>query len=555
MVFEISLSNLGTYNQITYVVIRIYVRSLPSDFERWNLTGWTWDHILPLYRGMETFIDTAWDDILATLLKRGGSNSSDRPKYSWRGNAGPVVTVPSGPRVDAVAPLFVESAIANGIPRAANGFNHPDSAKRIGAGFYEFNIRNGIRGSIAEAFLGERSKHPPNLEIRTGVTVTRVLMHSLNRAAGVEYVDGEEGAIHRFMLNTSDQNAEVILASGAIMTPQLLANSGIGENGTVADLPGVGKNLQDHPVVAMTFSISPELAEAATSIYTVADEMEDYFVAVAELERNRLLFGAENASALLSLERITSRLGTISTAGFSAGAFLKSPWADTANDKAAPDIQLTVFPRVIEPHVTSHQKNEDKTVTRSSAMLVTIALLQPEGRYQVYPANYEAAALFWDSIPPISSPVMPLTDNVLYPLPTIKLPVNCTEYLTDRDVLRLAWGVEQVRSILSTPPLSTKTGHELYPGSHITGTLLNDHVRQHNLPNSHWVGSTKMGADHDPLAVVDEKLRVRGGVTGLRIVDSGVFPYAPNGNTHSTVCVVASRAADMIVQGRSEEDT
>ncbi len=533
--------------------LRIYIRALPSDFERWNLTGWTWDNVLPLYRELETFIETAWGDTLASSPKQtsNATFSSGQPKYSWRGYSGPVVTVPAGPIVDAVAPLFVESAIASGIPRAASGFNHPDSAKRIGAGLYEFNIRNGVRGSIVESLLGDGSNPPPNLEIRTGVTVTRVLFHSTKRAAGVEYVDGETGAIHQFMLDTSDRNAEVILAAGSIMTPQLLTNSGIGENGTVADIPGVGKNLQDHPVMAMTFSISPELAEAATSIYTVADEMEDYFVAVAELERNRVQYGNDNTSALLSLEPIKSRLGTMATAGFSAGAFLKSPWADTAEDKAAPDIQLTVFPRVIEPHVTSHEKLHDKTVTRSSAMLVTVALLQPEGRYQVYPGKYEAEALVRDSNPPVT-PAMPTTDKNLYPLPSIKLPVNCTEYLTDRDVMRLAWGMEQARSILSTPPLSTEIGDELYPGSPITKTVLNDHVRQNNLPNSHWVGSTKMGADDDPLAVVDEELRVRGGVKGLRIVDSGVFPFAPNGNTHGIVCVVASRAADLIFQGRKE---
>ena len=69
------------------------------------------------------------------------------------------------------------------------------------------------------------------------------------------------------------------------------------------------------------------------------------------------------------------------------------------------------------------------------------------------------------------------------------------------------------------------------------------------MPNSHWSGSTAMGNDDDPMAVLDERLRVRK-VRGLRVVDSGAIPTVPNGNTHSTVCAVASRAADFILEDR-----
>ena len=82
------------------------------------------------------------------------------------------------------------------------------------------------------------------------------------------------------------------------------------------------------------------------------------------------------------------------------------------------------------------------------------------------------------------------------------------------------------------------------------GQDLEKYVRHNHLPNSHWVGSTKMGPDHDQMAVLDESLRVRG-VDSLRVVDAGAIPTVPNGNTHSTVCVMADRAVDFMVSERS----
>ena len=118
---------------------------------------------------------------------------------------------------------------------------------------------------------------------------------------------------------------------------------------------------------------------------------------------------------------------------------------------------------------------------------------------------------------------------------------------------RLAWGMDEVRNIVGHAPLVSVTGEELMPGPQVTGYTLEQHVRLHHLPNSHWVGSAKMGKDEDPLAVVNEKLQVRG-VNGLRIVDASIMPNIPNGNTHSTICVIASIAADIIHKDRIEKN-
>jgi choline dehydrogenase len=116
-------------------------------------------------------------------------------------------------------------------------------------------------------------------------------------------------------------------------------------------------------------------------------------------------------------------------------------------------------------------------------------------------------------------------------------------YLSDRDVRRLAWGIRALRKIQLTPPLSLHTGPEVYPA---TDDLV-DYVRQNHLTNSHWCKSTPLGS-----AMVDARLRV---APSLRIVDAGVLPMVPNGNIHSTVCVVARRAATLILDDRQQDET
>ena len=200
-------------------------------------------------------------------------------------------------------------------------------------------------------------------------------------------------------------NSEIILACGAILTPQLLANSGIYEGGTVSDLPGVGKNLQDHPAVGLAFELSSEIAEQANSVYTVASEMEDYFSSV-EMLKNMVI--SERIS-VENLKSAFSKMGAFASPGFAAGAFLTSPWANSS----IPDIQLTVFPRVEEPHIL--RKELETGVLPRSSMLVTIALLDPEARYDVVP--YQDGA----TIDPSRVIIKPEDDDPFYRLvPTSK---------------------------------------------------------------------------------------------------------------------------------------
>lgn len=575
----------------------VYIRSLSTDWDEWNITGWDFKtHILPEYIQLERILST-----------------NNTVHGAERGSNGPIVTVSSAIlQRDAIAPLFLQSAIHAGFAFRRTGFNGDDKHHgRIGVGYYEFNIRHGIRDSVAQAFLGTQQGFPRNLFIETGVTVTRILLapkqtddssasSKFPRAVGVEYVrtSGTSSPITsadrvgQFLLR-NDNIGEVILAMGAILTPQILTNSGIGDllqpatdddatsavntNSRVSPaiqvyLPGVGKNLRDHPVVTMGFEIDAEIAlmGGASSIYTIGSDMDEYFWSALELNRidqqqQEALVNTKNNWSTFPIDPVsadlTQQLGTIGTAGFSAGGFLRSPFADK-NDPS-PDIQLTVFPRHMEPHVTRQTQQETRDnlwLLRNKAMLVTVALMKPQAGFEIQPSRSPIPlVVFADSD---NNNQADLDDRgedetlkrvLSYKLPEIDLPAGKEQYLTELDVKRLAWGMEQVRRIQATSPLANHTGPEIYPGVHVRGEDLMGYVRDKSLPNSHWAGTCKMGsvANNDAMAVVDERLCVHN-VQSLRIVDASVLPGLPNGNIHSTVCVVASRAATLIAEDRNK---
>lgn len=516
----------------------IYVRCLPEDIQNWNLSGWTWDTVQKHYYDLETYKDWRTPNIY----------KNETSQASWRGKSGPVVTTPSGLAMDSIAPLFLKSTLARGWPLASRGFNDP--SRRVGASYYDFNIHDGIRHSIAEALLGEWNAQKSslnNLDIAAGATAQKVLFDSsgqIQTATGVKYIDFSGRVQHAYL---RDSRGEVILAAGSILTPQLLSNSGIFEGGKISNLSGVGKNLHDHPVVNMVFELDPEIIKEAPSIYTAGSDLEKYLAAVEELRQARY-----NDTGDKSINDIIQSLGTFATSGFSAGAFLKSPWV---KDKV-PDIQITVFPRLQEPHVLQNFKQNIPLAKKflnmriqSTCMLVTVALLKPEARYEVVPNVTNSSQSHGNlEIKPLSAS----EEHNFFNLPSIALPVGKASYLTEHDVRRIAWGMEEVRAIFGMSPISQSIIDEIYPGEKVTDELLLDHVKANRLTNSHWVGTAKMGRTDDPLAVVDEKLRVYG-VSGLRVVDASVIPHIPNGNTHSTVSVVASLATDFILERRMKK--
>ena len=219
----------------------IYLRGNPHDYDHWQSLGnpgWSYQDVLPYFKKSE---------------------HSSRGASEFHGVDGELsVTDPIAPAV--VSQRFVDAAVALGYDYNpdANGM------QQEGAGLYQWTIKDGKRHSAAAAFLVPILQRP-NLTVTTGALVTRLLFEG-SRTIGVEYL--HEGTLHQARVNR-----EVTLSAGAFDSPKLLMLSGIGDAQhlqamgieVVADLPGVGQNLQDHPVVSVAHEATQDLHAASTS--------------------------------------------------------------------------------------------------------------------------------------------------------------------------------------------------------------------------------------------------------------------------------------------------
>jgi len=439
----------------------LYIRGQRADYDRWRqlgCEGWGWDDVAPYFRRSE---------------------NQERGACAIHAVGGPLHV--SDPTMShPVSEAAVEACEALGLPR--RDVNGPEQE---GVGWYQVTIRNGRRCSAAVAFL-----HPamgrPNLRVETNALASRVLFEG-KQAVGVEYVQHGE-------VRTARADAEVILAGGAINSPQLLQLSGVGpaellrEHGiaVVHDLPGVGENLQDHYVVAETF----RLKRGTISINEMARGTR-FLKEVA-----RYLF---------------SRTGLLTLSAAHIAAFCRS-----RPDLAGPDIQFHILPATMD---TNKIVTEQKMVLEMEpGLTIAPCQLRPESRGHV---RIRSAA---PSAPPSIAPNY-LTD-----------PLDC-----EVTVAGLKWG----RRMAAQTPLSDYIAHEISPGPDVqSDEELLAFARERGTTIYHPVGTCPMG--HGAMAVVDPQLRVRG-VEGLRVVDASIMPRLISGNTNAPTIMIAEKACDMIL--------
>ena len=299
----------------------LYVRGQPQDYDRWaqmGNAGWAWDDVLPLFKRSEN-------------NERGADEF-----HSDQGNL-------------SVSDMRIQRPITDAWVAAAQAAGYkfnPDynGADQEGVGFFQLTSKNGRRCSAAVAFLNP-VKSRPNLRIITHAQVEKVVITD-KRATGVQYRD-RSGAVQIL-----DATREVILSGGAINSPQLLMLSGLGEADQLAaqgikihaDLPGVGKNMQDHLQARLVYKCNEP---------TLNDEV-------------RSLFG----QAKIGLKYLTSRSGPMTMAASLATGFLK-----TRDDLATPDIQFHVQPLSAE--------NPGKGADPFSAFTMSVCQLRPESKGEI----------------------------------------------------------------------------------------------------------------------------------------------------------------------------
>jgi choline dehydrogenase len=438
----------------------VYMRGQPADYDHWRQlgnAGWSYDDVLPYFKKAER---------------------NERLHDSFHGADGPL-NVAERPYTNPLSHAFVEAAQQAGLP-----FN-PDfnGALQLGCGLFQVTQKNGRRWSAASAYL-----HPvaarENLTIVTKAQATRVLIEN-GRAVGVEYARGRRR-------HTARAAQEVVLAAGAINSPQLLLLSGIGPAeelrargvSEVHDLPGVGKNLQDHLNVNI----------------------------VQRAKRGSALDGKNRGLAPIgvALEYLFYGTGPGTSNVAEAGAF-----AISALGAATPDIQYHFIPAQVVNHA--------RTPMDGDGVTVHACCLRPQSRGEIRLASTD----------PLQPPVMD------------------PNYLAADYLKVLIAGLRQGRDILAAQAFRPWLGEERLPGPAVQSNAeLEDFIRATAETEYHPVGTCKMGSD--PMAVVDEKLRVRG-IERLRVIDASIMPAIVSGNTNAPVIMIAEKAAEMMLAAAGEK--
>jgi choline dehydrogenase len=437
----------------------LYIRGQAEDFAHWRQlgnVGWSFEDVLPYFKRSEGRI--------------GGAGRADDDLH---GHDGPLAVSDLGDR-NALSEAYIQAAQALGIPR------NDDFSGRVqeGVGYFQVTARRGRRCSAAVAFLRPAMKRP-NLRVVTHALAGRVLFAG-RRATGVSFL--RDGVAH-----TVRATREVILAGGAVNSPQLLMLSGIGPAAhlqgmgveTIHDLPGVGRNLQDH--------FQTRFAYRCRFPITVNDVM---------MSRLKM--------ARMGLQYVLFRNGPLAVSAGQVGLFAK-----TRPDLPTPDIQFH--------YVGFSSDRPTEGLHKYSGFSQSVCQLRPESRGWITLKSTNPAA------PPAIHP----------------------NYLaTELDRRTLVDGLKLGRRIAAQPALQHFIASEDLPGGAVqSDDQLLDYARHYGGTIYHPAGTCKMG--HDALAVVDDQLRVHG-LTGLRVADASIMPTVVSGNTNAACIMIGEKCADLV---------
>jgi choline dehydrogenase len=439
----------------------IYMRGQARDYDQWRQMGnpgWSWDEVLPYFKRHED----QWalePSAFEGLHERGGEWRVEQPRIRWE-----------------ILDAFREAAAEAGIPKI-DDFNRGDND---GCGYFHVNQRAGVRWNTSKGFL-KPALGRANLTVETHAQVERLELTG-KRVTGV--VVRQKGSVRRFSARRS-----VVMAAGAIGTPQILQLSGIGPGALLQqhgiavthEMDGVGENLQDHLQIRCAYKVSG-----------VATMNERYQSLVQR--------------AGFALEYALFRRGPMTMAPSQLGAFTRSdPSRETPNIQY--HIQPLTLPKFGEP------------LDPFPAFTASVCNVRPTSRGHVRITSPDPAAH-----------------------PEIR-----PNYLATEDDRRVAAdSVRVTRRIVSMPALQKYRPVEFRPGPEIDGNeALARAAGDIATTIFHPVSTCRMGSD--PGAVVDPRLRVVG-LEGLRIADASVMPTITSGNTNSPTLMIAEKCAAMLAE-------
>lgn len=359
------------------------------------------------------------------------------------------------------------------------------------------NIDNGERVSVADAFLNKEVLQRNNLVVRTHAHVTRVLFEEssdLKRATGVEFKDTQSGRLVRV-----NARREVILSAGAVQSPHVLMLSGVGPRdhlqqhkiSVVHDLAGVGSNLHDHIVSAILLNTT---------------------------EKSETLQTEETIGNLV--DWLLNRQGPLRSNAAEALGFV---------------------------HTEISKKN--KLHDMADLQFILVPALIPDTRFPGAPFidfKNDAVTLAFVLVKPLSRGDIRLqsSDPFVYPV------IDPHYYENENDLERMVEAFKMARKISETMGDAFHNGELALPGVEQPNTddEIRKYLHKYSVTLFHPVGTAKMSCDpEDEMAVVDERLRVRG-IQGLRVIDASIIPEIMNGNTNAPTIMIGEKGADMILE-------
>ncbi|HWL05706.1 MAG TPA: GMC family oxidoreductase N-terminal domain-containing protein [Xanthobacteraceae bacterium] len=447
-----------------------YIRGHARDYDVWRQlgnAGWSWDDVLPYFRSIENH-------------PRGSADGTGPH------GAGGELNVSDNALRFEVVEAWRQAAKTHGIPETQD-FNGGETE---GVAYLQGTISKGRRWSAASAFL-KPARSRPNLHVVTHAQAKRILFDG-RRAVGVEYWQGEARDDASL---TQARAGEVIVAAGAIGSPQLLQVSGVGPGALLAshgiaqvrDLPGVGENMQDHWQVRATYRVSNTL----TMNQWVGNPLRRYGMGAYYL---------------------LTRKGPMSFTGPQLCAFTRS---DLSQD--IPNLQY---------HISAASSDRfGGPLHKEGGLSAGIAVLRPQSIGHCHIRSADARVH----------------------------PAILHNFLETPEAQRVAVdALRQSREIAAQSALARFAPVELTPGPDCrTDDELLAYARQSVITVFHQSGTCKMGPDGDALAVTDGRLRVRG-IENLRVVDASVMPNVVSGNTNAPTMMIAEKASEMILADRRQ---
>ncbi len=443
----------------------IYMRGQARDYDHWaDVTGdssWGWDNVLPVFKASEDH----WRGS-SEAHGAGGEWRVEKQRLRWD-----------------ILEAFEAAANESGIPHT-DDFNQGNN---LGSGSFEVNQRRGVRLNASKAFLRPAMKRP-NLLVITGAHIETLQFdaNDSRRVCGVRFSTSEG-------VQTASAAREVVLAAGAVGSPTILQQSGVGPGSllnelgipVLQDLPGVGANLQDHLQLRMAFKVRgvQTLNQMAGSLW---------------------------GKAMIGLAYALKRSGPLTMAPSQLGIF-----AHSGPEQATPDLQYHVQPLSLDKF--------GDPLHGFPAFTASVCNLRPLSRGVVR----------------ISSP------------DTRAAPTIAPMYLSHEQDRRIAVrSLRLTREIAAQSALAAYHPQEFLPGSQLqSDEELLQAAGDIGTTIFHPVGTCRMGREDDAHAVTDSRLRVHG-IRGLRVVDASVMPTITSGNTNSPTIMIAERGARMILQDR-----